>query len=139
MKSITLAVLTLAMSSPVLSAPQAEGPIPRSASRAGIGRLVPEITVTDVDGDPVGLAPVGDERATVIALTSTTCPLSLKFAPLLGRLSTADAARATAVVEVVKEASLQDPTEEVNASWDSPIPMRRPSLPASKITISLLF
>ena len=93
MKSITLAVLTLTMSSTALAAPQAEGPIPRSASRAGIGRLVPEITVTDVDGDPVDLAPVGDERATVIALTSTTCPLSLKFAPLLGRLSTADAAR----------------------------------------------
>jgi len=71
----------------------AESPVPRSSARAGIGRLAPEVSVRDIDGARVELVPVGAERATVIAVTSTTCPLSLRFAPLLGRLSRDDVDR----------------------------------------------
>ncbi len=67
-----------------------EGPTPRPAWEAGVGRLMPRQSAKTISGEQASLLPMDDERATIIALTSTTCPVSRKFAPLLGRLSAAD-------------------------------------------------
>lgn len=79
--------LLLACSTPCNSDDLREGPIARAPAEAGIGRLLPGLETTTIDGTTVPLRPRSDELATVIAFTSTTCPLSQKFAPLLGRMS----------------------------------------------------
>ena len=70
-----------------------EGPRPRPAASAGVDRMLPELDVSTIDGRSISLRPTSSESLTTIALTSTTCPLSRKFAPLLGRMSEADQAR----------------------------------------------
>ena len=67
-----------------------EAPVPRAPAAAGIGRLSPELTTSSVMNTQVSFRPNDREHALVIALTSTTCPISKKFAPLLGRMSQDD-------------------------------------------------
>ncbi len=67
-----------------------EGPVPRPVGSAGVDRLLPDQNATTLDGREISLEPLPAESMTVIALTSTTCPLSRKFAPLLGRMSGSD-------------------------------------------------
>ncbi len=52
----------------------------------GVGRLVPDLTMTDITGKALRLSDFAKHKALVIALTSTTCPLSKKYAPSLARL-----------------------------------------------------
>jgi Ca2+-binding EF-hand superfamily protein/peroxiredoxin len=68
------------------SQPIAQGPRILKASDHGIGRLVPDLEYTDLQGRTSRVGEFGDSQAVVIALTSTTCPLSQKFAPSLARL-----------------------------------------------------
>jgi thiol-disulfide isomerase/thioredoxin/mono/diheme cytochrome c family protein len=65
----------------------AESPQPRAAAGAGIGRMVPEATFTDLSGGSRQLSSLlKDSDFTVIAVTSPSCPLSQKFAPTLAAL-----------------------------------------------------
>lgn len=52
---------------------------------AGVGRVASGLTATDIQGKTVS-APVKGAKATVILLTSTTCPLCLKYGPTLAGL-----------------------------------------------------
>ena len=81
----TLALVLTAV--PVPADDQVIGPVPRSPAQAGIGRLLPDMEVRSLDGELVDLAPRDGEQATVLAWTSITCPLTRKFAPLIGRHS----------------------------------------------------
>lgn len=90
--SLLSALASLLLLMPQLADEPRIGPLPRPPAEAGVGRLLARTTAETVGGGSVSLAPRGTEQATVIALTSTTCPLSAKFAPLLGRLSSAEAA-----------------------------------------------
>lgn len=70
-----------------------EGPrLVRGADR-GVGRLLPDIAFTDLDGHTGKLSDYKDAPALVIALTSTSCPLTRKYAPSLARIEREFAAR----------------------------------------------
>lgn len=55
------------------------------AKSAGIGRTVSGLKGRDITGQQIS-APFPEAKATVIALTSTTCPLCLKYGPTLAEL-----------------------------------------------------
>jgi mono/diheme cytochrome c family protein len=62
------------------------GPRIVKPSERGIGRLIPDFTFTDIEGRPGRLANLQPAKAVVIALTSTSCPITKKFAPTLARI-----------------------------------------------------
>ncbi len=77
-----------------------EGPrIVRGADR-GVGRLVPDIAFVDLEGRPGKLSDYQHAPALVIALTSTSCPLTRKYAPRLARIEREFAARGVAFLYV---------------------------------------
>jgi peroxiredoxin len=65
---------------------------PRQAPRqikpaeAGIGRMIPDATFTDLEGKQRRLSEFTKSKATVIALVSSSCPVSKRFLPTLGVL-----------------------------------------------------
>ncbi|MES2697291.1 MAG: redoxin domain-containing protein [Verrucomicrobiota bacterium] len=63
-----------------------EGPRVLRAVDRGVGRLVPDLAFTDIEGRAGKLSDYQNAPALVIALTSTTCPLTRKYAPSLARI-----------------------------------------------------
>ncbi len=63
-----------------------EGPKVRKAAECGVGRLVRDLSFTDLTGHSGKLSDFKSSRALVIALTSTSCPLTKKYAPSLAHL-----------------------------------------------------
>lgn len=55
------------------------------ARSQGVGRIVPDLVLTDLQGDRVQLRDFAGS-ITVIALTSTTCPICMKYGPSLARI-----------------------------------------------------
>lgn len=52
----------------------------------GIGRMLPELTFTTIDGETHRLSEAKDHRGVVIAMTSATCPVSKRYLPALAAL-----------------------------------------------------
>ena len=52
----------------------------------GVGHMVPDMKLTDVDGKAFRLSEFQDRAAVVIAFTNTSCPVSKKYAPTLAAL-----------------------------------------------------
>lgn len=71
---------------PAVAGALRQGPKLVAAAEYGVGRLLPDFTFTDVQGKSQKLADLKDQRAVVIAIVSTDCPISRKFAPTLARL-----------------------------------------------------
>ncbi len=63
-----------------------EGPTILKPGAEGVGRLVADLTFIDLDGQPGRLSDYRSAPALVIALTSTTCPVTMKSTASLGRL-----------------------------------------------------
>jgi peroxiredoxin len=63
-----------------------QGPRRLQPNVHGVGRMVPDVAVTDIQGKQWRLSDFKRERALVIALTSATCPVSQRYAPALARL-----------------------------------------------------
>ncbi|OWK38853.1 redoxin family protein [Fimbriiglobus ruber] len=98
------------------SGPQAPRPVP--PQQAGVGRLVPDLSATDVTGKPVKLSEVGKNRkAVVVALTSTSCPISQKYLPALARLEKAYGSKGVAFVYLNPAAT--DTPETIRKARDS--------------------
>jgi thiol-disulfide isomerase/thioredoxin len=51
-----------------------------------VSRLIPDTPAKTLDGKPTSVFAHKGEKATVVAMTSTTCPLSMKYAPALARI-----------------------------------------------------
>lgn len=64
----------------------AQGPEILKPGDVGIGRQVPDIVFTDLDGKQRRLSDFGKSPALVIAYTSATCPVSKRFAGDLAKL-----------------------------------------------------
>ncbi|TWU15994.1 redoxin family protein [Allorhodopirellula heiligendammensis] len=65
-----------------------QGPQPLKGASHGVGKLIPDASLTDISGNVHRLGEiVAKHRATVIAMTSTSCPLSKKYLPTLEELS----------------------------------------------------
>lgn len=96
-------VLLLALVTNAADDPKAvrEGPVARPAADAGVGRLTPDLAGTDLAGTAVKLSAVGKNRkAVVVALTSTSCPISKKYLPTFAALERKYAAKGVAFVYV---------------------------------------
>jgi peroxiredoxin len=71
----------------VAAAGKVETPIPQPAAYAGVGRMAPDLTAKTVTGTEFKLSvALKDRKAAVIAVTSSTCPLSKKYLPALAAL-----------------------------------------------------
>lgn len=64
-------------------APIRQGPQPLKPNDYGVGRMVPDLSFTDLDSVTHKLSDYRDRKAVVLALTGTGCPLCLKYAPSL--------------------------------------------------------
>jgi thiol-disulfide isomerase/thioredoxin/mono/diheme cytochrome c family protein len=100
-----LAFLTLAfLTGPAFAEPDKEPvrkyPKVLKPGDHGVGRLAPDIAFTDINGKVGKLSDFKDRTALVVAVTSTSCPKSLKFAPTLARLEKAYRDRGVAFVFV---------------------------------------
>jgi hypothetical protein len=67
--------------------PVRQGPRPVRPGDHGIGRRVADASFTDLAGTTRSLATIADGRIMVIAMTSTSCPLSKKYLPTLVELA----------------------------------------------------
>ncbi|QDV25174.1 redoxin family protein [Aureliella helgolandensis] len=67
-----------------------QGPRPLKGGSHGVGRLIPDASLTDLLGDTHHLSQLAlNHQLLVIAMTSTSCPLSQKYLPTLVELSQA--------------------------------------------------
>jgi len=87
MKSLWLiaSLLTMVGASCLQPAPPAKVAIPASLPANGIGKLVQDLGGVDLSGYKVTV-PWNGAKATIIALSSTTCPLCQKYGPTLAAL-----------------------------------------------------
>lgn len=74
--------------------PEAQGELERGprvlrAAEAGVGRLAPDLMAKDLAGKPVSLARLMGSKGLVLAVVSSSCPVSKRFAPVLGKLEAA--------------------------------------------------
>lgn len=63
-----------------------QGPRRLVPGDSGIGRMVPNLSLTDVAGHQFRLSDFADRSAVVIAFTNTSCPISKKYAPSLAAI-----------------------------------------------------
>lgn len=64
-----------------------EAPAILKASEHGVGHLVPDLLLTDLQGTSQGLKDrISDDKGLIIAFFGATCPISRKLAPELARL-----------------------------------------------------
>ena len=78
-----------------------EAPKPVPPQSVGVGRLAPDLTATAVGGKPVSLGALAkSSKAVVVAVTSTSCPLSRKTLPTLAKLEAEFTSQGVAFVYV---------------------------------------
>ena len=75
------------------AAPLRQGPQPLRPGDHGVGRRLPDASFTDLAGRSLRLSGFGRQRAVVVAMTSTSCPLSKKYLPSLAKLAESYAKR----------------------------------------------
>ncbi len=63
-----------------------EGPKQLKGSEVGVGRMLPEVSFTDVNGKAGKLSDFKSSKALVIAFTTTSCPVGKRYAPTLAKL-----------------------------------------------------
>lgn len=90
MRRLSFALLVAVLAGPVVAEPAKEpirkAPRVLKANEHGVGRLAPDVAFTDTTGKAGKLADFKDQKAVVVLFTSTSCPISLKYAPTLARL-----------------------------------------------------
>jgi thiol-disulfide isomerase/thioredoxin/mono/diheme cytochrome c family protein len=77
-----------------------QGPQRVNAADCGVGRYIPDLTFTDLSGKSQRLSEIRDRQAIVLAMTSTSCPLSKKYLPGLAQLAKTYAPRGVAFLAV---------------------------------------
>lgn len=94
---LRLLLLALAATPGLAAEPKTESPRPLAPNEAGINRLAPAVSGTTAAGKPFDLAALGKhKKAVVVAVTSTSCPLSKKYLPTLAKLEKEFAAKGVA-------------------------------------------
>ncbi len=86
---LILIILSLLSPSILFAAPSSlirQGPKPIDANAHGVGRWVPDISFTSIDGKKGRLSDFKEYKALVIAFTGASCPISKRFAPSLSVL-----------------------------------------------------
>jgi thiol-disulfide isomerase/thioredoxin len=88
--------------------PLRQGPRPASPAEYGVGHLVADLPLADIQGKMRKLSDFRGKRAVVIAFTCKSCPLCRKFGPTLARLEKAYEKQDVAFVYVNATASETD-------------------------------
>lgn len=70
----------------VAQSPVRQGPRPIQPGTCGVGRQIPDLTFTGIDGAEHRLSDFADQKAVVFAMTGTGCPLCLKYSPSLAAI-----------------------------------------------------
>ncbi len=83
-----------------VSSPVRQGPKVLTPGEHGIGGMVADIEFKDLSGKTHRLRDFSNQKAIVIAMTSTSCPLSKKYLPTLAGLAKTYSARDVAFVLV---------------------------------------
>ena len=91
-----------------------EEPRRLKAGECGIGTMIADATLVDLDGKAFALADVTAKRPAVIALVSTSCPVSKRAMLSLARLEKEYAARGVAFVLIAPTAT--DSAEDLRAA-----------------------
>jgi len=99
---------------PASAAALRQGPRRLVPGDNGIGRLIPDMTLTDLNGRQFRLSDFADRPAVVFAFTNTSCPISKKYAPSLAAIERQFADRKVQFIYVNPTAS--DKAEQVQAS-----------------------
>lgn len=72
--------------SPATPAPVTSGPIVQNPAEVAVGRQVADLTIQPLRGEPITLSAPSPFIGTVIAFTSTTCPVSKRYIPRFAAL-----------------------------------------------------
>jgi len=112
---------------PEQASPRQE-PQPIKPSEAGVGRMIPDVALTDLDGKPRKLTEFTSGKATVIALVSTSCPIGKRYLPSLAQL--AEEAKAKGATMLLVAATATDTPDDLrtafrNARLDAPCAVDR--------------
>jgi peroxiredoxin len=91
--------------------PLRQGPTWLKPSEHSVGRMVPDMQLTDIDGTRFRLSDLSDKTAIVLAFTNTSCPICKKYAPTLATLEKAYSERDVAFVFINPTSS--DKTEAI--------------------------
>jgi thiol-disulfide isomerase/thioredoxin len=82
-----------------------EEPARLKPGTCGIGTLIPDATLTDLDGKPQSLRGLIGMKPAIIALVSTSCPVSKRYAPSLARLEDEYGAKGVTLVLIAQNAT----------------------------------
>ena len=80
--------------------PVREAPKVLAPNAAGVGRMVPDVSLKTLDGKEVKLKDMVGKNGLVIAFTNTTCSICKKYAPTLAKVEETLAAKGVAVLFV---------------------------------------
>ncbi len=81
---IALGLGMTALGQEPVSSPVRQGPKVLISGEHGIGGMVSDFEFKDLSGKTHRLGDFSNQKAIVIAMTSTSCPLSKKYLPTLG-------------------------------------------------------
>jgi mono/diheme cytochrome c family protein len=98
----------------LLAAPaRVSGPSVEKAGDLGVGRMFADLPFTDLAGKPHRLTEVSGAQGVVIAMSSTTCPISKRYLPALRKLEQTLSAEGLSLIVV--NAMAGEKTEEIKA------------------------
>jgi peroxiredoxin/Ca2+-binding EF-hand superfamily protein/mono/diheme cytochrome c family protein len=80
--------------------PVREAPKVRTPNAAGIGRMIPDISLKTLDGKEIKLKDLVGKNGLVVSFTNTTCPICKKYGPTLTNLEETLIAKGVNVVFV---------------------------------------
>ena len=89
------------------------GPLIEKAGDLGVGRMIADVAFTDLAGRPHRLTEVGGGKGLVIAMSSSTCPISKRYLPSLRALEKDLSAQGLALLVV--NAMAGEKTEDILA------------------------
>ncbi|HYR59535.1 MAG TPA: redoxin family protein, partial [Chthoniobacteraceae bacterium] len=91
-----------------------EEPKRLAPGECGIGTLIPDLSLPDLDGAKHSLRELAAGRPAVIALVSTSCPVSKRYAPVLARIESEYRAKGVGLVLVAQNSA--DSASELRAA-----------------------
>ena len=91
-----------------------QGPKLIKAGELGVGRQVPDLELQDLDGQKRTLSALGEGKPVVVALVSSSCPVSKRYLPTLAGLEKEFAARGAKFVLIAPTAT--DTPEELRTA-----------------------
>jgi peroxiredoxin len=94
-----LALVASVLTVGAVAAGPVQAPVPQPAAYAGVGRFVPDLSAKAIDGTAFKLSDaLKGKKAAVVAVTSSSCPLSKKYLPTLAKLEQTYATKGVAFV-----------------------------------------